>query len=254
VHNIKAEVVKPNQALKLEALNKFVDRNGIMREAGEQWIFDQEGSFIPDIDEKIVDRIVGIILTDKKAIHVEALVNHSNKKAGEVWLVTSEDTDVYIPPVQVRIINNNVPIVTLNSRQYTYLNNPYDDNNIPQYGKKEMRKGEQSFFLKPFESIEEISNVIVITAEEAISVFALENFEDKHEENGKTSKVNRIAGERWLVVGPKEYWPPVQVRVEYPFKKAIFKIEGVFYLFKAEKLFLSIFFFFFLLFMLYRIF
>jgi len=154
IHAIKAEIVKPNQALKLEALNNFVDRLGEKRVAGEQWIYSHEGSFIPDIDEKIVDRIVGIILTDKKAVHVEAIVNftdHKNiyRKAGEAWLVTKEDSEVYIPPVQVRLINNNVNITTLTSRQYTYLVNPYEEEK-PMYGKKILVKGEQNFFFKTF--------------------------------------------------------------------------------------------------------
>jgi len=52
IQTIKPEVLKSNQAIKLEAINSFIDRDGRKREAGEQWIFNTEGSFLPDINEK----------------------------------------------------------------------------------------------------------------------------------------------------------------------------------------------------------
>jgi len=184
VHSIKAEVIKPNQALKLEALNFFVDRYACERKAGEQWIYSDEGSFIPDLNEKIVERIQGIILTDKKAIHVEAFANFVDplngvkRKAGEVWLVMKDDTEVYIPHEYVRVINNDVQITTLNRRQYCTLVNPHDENGKPQYGTKIRVIGETSFFLKPFEYVEDTNPITVLTAEESLVVQAMESFDE----------------------------------------------------------------------------
>jgi len=56
IQTVKPEVLKSNQAIKLEAINSFIDRDGRKREAGEQWIFNTEGSFLPDINEKIVEK------------------------------------------------------------------------------------------------------------------------------------------------------------------------------------------------------
>jgi major vault protein len=250
IHTVRAELVKPNQALKLEAISNFTDRDGIKRSSGEQWVFGKEGSFIPDIYEKVVERINGIILTDHKAIHVEALVSFEDpytkqeRKAGDTWRVTKDDTEVYIPPVQARVINNNVQVTTLTNREFLILEHPYDDNNKPQFGKKEIRKGERSFFLHPNEVILERKKVIVLTAEEAIEVQALRSFKELQEnEKGGTSTVNRIAGEKWLVCGPKEYWPPAEVVYnENIRKRALLIIDALnIRLFKLDKLILYIF-------------
>ena len=59
--------------MKLEALGDFTDRNGIERKTGEQWLHTEEGAFIPDVQEKIISKIRSYILTDRKALHVEAM-------------------------------------------------------------------------------------------------------------------------------------------------------------------------------------
>jgi len=255
VHSIKAEVIKPNQAIKLEAINNFLDRNEVERRSGEQWIYFEEGSFIPDLNEKVVERIQGIILTDKRSIHVEAIANFTDqfgqrRRAGEVWLVTKDDTEVYIPPVQVRVINNDVQMTTLNRRQYCTLVNPHDDNGKPQYGLRLRVIGETCFFLNPFEQVEETMSINVLTAEESIIVQATESFDEiqynEEIEKGPQKKkgrsiIKRKAGEKWFIYGPKEYCPPCEVNMIQR-KRAIFRIEALnFYVFREDKILLGVF-------------
>jgi major vault protein len=195
IQTVKPEVLKSNQAIKLEAINSFIDRDGRKREAGEQWIFNTEGSFLPDINEKIVEKVSGIILTDKKAIYVEALTNFTDsrgndRRAGDVWIVTKDDCEVYISDVGSKITNNNVEITTLNNRQYCIIQNPLE-NGKPQYGKRKLIKEEGSFFLNPFEVLEGKMECYVLTAEKALSVRANTTF------IGMVSKIWNYLQFRW---------------------------------------------------------
>jgi len=80
-------------------------------------------------------------------------------------------------------------------------------------------KERKIFFLKPGETIEQIQNVMVLTAEEALEVLAKESFKEEIQQDGKKSTyINRTAGEKWLEIGPREYWPPVEVEVS-PYRK-----------------------------------
>jgi len=73
-------------------------------------------------------------------------------------------------------------------------------------GKRELRKGECSFFLKPLERLESgIQNVYVLGAGEALLLRARELFKD--------GKEARKPGDRWMIFGPCDYVPPVTVEV-----------------------------------------
>jgi len=178
-------------------------------------------------------------LTDKKAIYVEALTNFTDsrgndRRAGDVWIVTKDDCEVYISDVGSKIINNNVEITTLNNRQYCIIGNPVE-NGKPQYGKRRLIKQEGSFFLKPNEILEGKIECNVLTAEKALSVRANTTFLDK-----ETNK-KRLAGENWLEYGPKEYWPPLEVTVDRT-RDAFFKLEGLnIYWFRYDILFMYLF-------------
>jgi len=169
-----------------------------------------------------------------------------DRKAGDVWLITKEDTEVYIPEVYSVIKDANVNITTLNNRQYCVILNP-DEDSKPQYGKRKLVKGEISFFLKPFELNERVNDVHVLTADKSLLVQANENFYDEEE------RKRRVAGEKWLVYGPKEYWPPLQVTV-LQHKEAFIKMEGLnLYLFRFDAFVLFLIGVFFTLFALYKL-
>jgi len=104
----------------------------------------------------------------------------------------------------------------------------------PLYGERKLIKGEQTFYLSPYEQLEGVYEVRVLTADKALLVKALQNFQET--ESGK----RRIAGEKWLIYGPKEYWPPLEVDV-IATKDAFFKLEGLnLYLFKFDAFLLAL--------------
>lgn len=72
----------------------------------------------------------------------------------------------------------------------------------------ELRRGEKSFFLKPGEYLHGgmVKDVFVLGPDEALLLKATQPLK---EEDGTV----RTPGDRWTVVGPCEYVPPVEVDV-----------------------------------------
>jgi major vault protein len=83
---------------------------------------------------------------------------------------------------------------------------PVDGHGKNQLGKRELHKGEGSFFLRPGERLESgIQNVHVLEDDEALLLSARETFvEDKH---------TRVPGERWMIKGPCDYVPHINVNI-----------------------------------------
>lgn len=191
-----------------------------------------QGPYLPSVDEIFVKRIKAHILTEKKAIHVRALrgftdASGARRRAGEEWLVTSEgrlqsrapcaqvaegclcfsDTDMYIPGVYENV-EGEVSITKLTNRQFCVVLDPVDGNGRQCFGKRELRVGERAFFLLPGERLESgIQSVFVLGEEEALVLRAKESYTD----NSQGEAVARQPGDLWMIFGPCEYFPPVQV-------------------------------------------
>jgi len=197
--------------LRLKARKEFVDARKVLRQAGEEWLVRETGAYMPDVNEEIRDTISAYILTEKKALQLEALrtftdVFGKQRKAGEQWLITLKDAETHIPDVYERVVGE-VNITTLNSRQYAVVIDPVDRNTgKPNMGSKELRKGEVSFFLLPGERLESgIQAVYVLDSEEALLLRAKEQF--------KEGKETRAPGDRWMIYGPCDFVPPVTVEI-----------------------------------------
>jgi major vault protein len=67
-------------------------------------------------------------------------------------------------------------------------------------------QGEKSFFLKPGEVLESINDIHVLEEDESLLLICKEKF---IEENGS----ERVAGDRWLIIGPCEFVPSIEVEV-----------------------------------------
>eukprot|EP01115_Flamella_aegyptia_P000412 TRINITY_DN1058_c0_g1_i7.p1 TRINITY_DN1058_c0_g1~~TRINITY_DN1058_c0_g1_i7.p1 ORF type:complete len:847 (+),score=475.12 TRINITY_DN1058_c0_g1_i7:63-2543(+) len=205
----RAVIIKPNQAIKLRARKETTDRDNKKRLAGEEWLVKVSGAYLPGVDEEVVETLNAIVLTDKKALHLRATktftdVFKKTRKAGEEWLVTLDDAETHIPDVYEQVVGE-VKITSLTNRQYCVVVDPWR-NGKQLYGSKELRKGEVSFFLKPGERLESgIQNVYVLSEEEAILLSARQDFKDEF------SKKDRKAGDRFMVYGPTDYVPPVEV-------------------------------------------
>ena len=208
---IRATIIKPNQAIRLRARKECVDRSGQNRVTGEEWIVKQTGAYLPGAYEEVVSVVDAFVLTEKKALHMRSLktfVDEFGKKRlnGEEWLITINDTETHIPGVYEGVVGV-VNVTTLNSRQYAIILDPIGSDGKPQLGKKRLVKGEKSFFLQPGERLEKgIQDVFVLGEDEGLILKCIEPFEDEN-------KVKKAPGDRWMIKGPTDYVPPVEVEV-----------------------------------------
>jgi len=211
VEIVRARVIKPLQALRLRAKKELKDAKGTVRKAGEEYLYKEPGAYIPDVDEEVVQTVNAYVLTDKKALHLRAEQTFHDtfgkeRKAGEEWLVKLSDAESHIPDVAEKVIGE-VPVTILSSREYCIIVDPVDEKTGKvQLGLRVLKKGEDSFFLNPGERLEAgIQKIHVLEAEEALLLRAREAFID-----GKTE---RRPGDRWMINGPTDYVPPVQVEI-----------------------------------------
>jgi major vault protein len=235
LETVRGVIVRPGQALRLQAKRDFVDVDGNKRSAGEEWLVNKEGSYIPGVDETVVTLVNAYVLTPKQALHLRALRNFTDKfgnrhKQGEEWLVTSEHSDMHIPDIYEHVVGV-VNLISLLKSQYIVINDPYE-NGRPQFGKRKTARGETSFFLQPGEWVGNIENIQVLGADEAFYVRALETFVFEGQRN---------AGTKWLVRGPRELVPPVEMEIIRK-KRAVIALEGLnVYVFSLEPFFLALF-------------
>lgn len=208
---IKATIIKPNQAVRLRARKECDDRSGNPRVTGEEWIVKKNGAYLPGAYEEVISIVDSFILTEKKALHLRAIRSHTdeyNKKRlnGEEWLITFSDTDSHIPNVYEEVVGV-VKVTTLNSRQYAVICDPIGADGKPQLGQKKLVKGEKSFFLQPGETLQQgIQDVYVLGEDEGLIIKCLESFEDN-------DKKKHIPGDRWMIKGPTDYVPSVYEEV-----------------------------------------
>ncbi|GLD68350.1 major vault protein [Lates japonicus] len=236
LETIKATVIRENQAIRLRARKEGVDRGGVRRVTGEEWLVSKVGAYLPGAHEEVIDIVNAFILTDKKALHVRALrpfkdAGGRDRRTGEEWLVTMADREAHIPSVAEEVVGV-VDVTTLSSRQYCVILDPVGPDGKPQLGQKRVVKGERSFFLQPGEHLEHgIQDVYVLSEEEGLVLRAVEAFNDTEErqeeeeeaeeeelmqERAKRSRrsgVLRRPGDRWMLRGPIEYVPPATVEV-----------------------------------------
>uniref|UniRef100_A0A5K3FV97 Major vault protein n=1 Tax=Mesocestoides corti TaxID=53468 RepID=A0A5K3FV97_MESCO len=203
-------MISPNSALLLRALMDFTSKDGKKRVYGEQWLVKEPGAYMLGAYEECVKTVTAYHLDEKHALHVRALRTHTDdfgkrRRHGEEWLITHLDTESHIPSVNEEVVEVTSPII-LSSSNYCVVCDPVDENGVPRIGKKMLVRGEKSFFLLPGESLlGGIENVYVLGEEEGIILRAQESFVDGDK--------NRVAGEEWMLMGPLEYVPPIEVEV-----------------------------------------
>uniref|UniRef100_A0A8C8E2D3 Major vault protein n=1 Tax=Oryzias sinensis TaxID=183150 RepID=A0A8C8E2D3_9TELE len=236
LETIKATVIRENQAIRLRARKEGKDRGGVQRVTGEEWLVSKVGAYLPGAHEEVIDIVNAFILTDKKALHVRALrpfkdAGGHDRRTGEEWLVTMADREAHIPSVAEEVVDV-VDVTTLNSRQYCVILDPVGPDGKPQLGQKKVVKGERSFFLQPGEQLENgIQNVYVLSEDEGLVLRAVEAFtdtehdgeeeeedpEEERRESGakrfRSGDIVRRPGDRWMLRGPIEYVPPINVEV-----------------------------------------
>lgn len=215
---ISAWIIKPNQALRLRARQNCVDDQNQPRRAGEEWLVREEGAYLPRVDEEVVEIVDAYVLTERKALHLRATRTFEDslgqqRRAGDEWLVTFNDAEIHIPDVYEEVVGE-VQITTLNDRQWCIVLDPIDETGKPQLGRKEIRQGLTSFFLHPGESLDEgIQEVYVLGEQEALLLKARELFIEQAPDTEENTIIERLPGDLWMISGPCDYIPPVQVEV-----------------------------------------
>jgi len=210
----KAAIIKPNCALRLRAIRETVDRDGRNRVAGEEWLVRRNGAYLPGVYEEIVASVGAHVLTEYVAVHVRATQTFANsqgrtRKSGEEYLITIKEMETFIPDVYEDIVGI-INITTLTNRQYCVVVNPVGPDGRNQLGARKLVKGEKSFFLQPGEYLENgVQDVYVLGDNEGIVLRAQEGFVDDMED----PPVERLPGDKWMIQGPMDYIPPVQVEV-----------------------------------------
>ncbi|XP_041094651.1 major vault protein [Polyodon spathula] len=204
---------------------------GEERVTGEEWLVRKVGAYLPGVHEEVMDIVDAFVLTDKKALRVRALrpfrdAGGVDRRTGEEWLITHSQRDAHIPDVSEEVVGE-VEVTTLGSRQYCVILDPVGRDGKPQLGQKRVVKGEKSFFLQPGESLENgIQDVFILSEQEGLVLKAVEAFtetqgqvergeeEEEEEGGGAAGGVSRRPGDRWMLRGPLEYVPPVEVEVQ----------------------------------------
>ena len=210
VKKVKSHVVISPNALKLRALRNFTievnEEEKVERLAGEEWLVYNEGSYLPNVFEEVVESVVATILDNNTAVKLKAKNNFTDiygikRNAGEEWIITKDQASYHTCGIFEEVLSVQNRVV-LNINQYVIIQNPYNsETNKNDYGKMKLVIGEADFFLNAGEIIDQIKNVFVLTEKEALLVQAIENLE------------NYLCGEKWMINGPCRYVPPVEVKV-----------------------------------------
>jgi len=210
VERIRATIIKPNQALRLKATKECKDREGKERVCGEEWLVSRVGAYLPGPYEQVIGTIDAYILTERTALHLEALQSYKDRfnverKSGEQWLITIKDTEAFLPDVYETVVCV-VNISVLNNRQYSVIVDPMGSDGKNKLGQRKLVKGEKSFFLQPGESMEQgIQEVYILGEDEALICKANEAFVDEG--------IQRQPGNLWMIKGPCEFCPSVEMEV-----------------------------------------
>ena len=169
------------------------------------------GAYLPHVDEEISGVEKGTVLTDKKSLHLRASTDFTDiygvkRRAGDEWLVGHDMAEVHIKDVHETVIGTE-NIISLTNRQYCVVMNPVGKEGKVLFGEREIRKREMKFFLQPGELLlNGIQDVKVLGEDEALLLKAAMTFKD---DEGAEHK----AGETWMIQGPCEYIPPIEVDV-----------------------------------------
>ena len=225
---VKAEMIGPNESLKLRATSTFVDRSGTERKVGSEWLISESGAYLPSVDEMVVEIVRSRILTEKKGIHLKCNTAFKDafgqdRKPGDTWLVTYKDTESYTPTPN-EDVSKEIDLLVLHKRQFCVILDPFDPKTKQtMLGVKKLIRGPTRMFLHPEEQLENgLQNVYVLQADEALLLEALE---------GCTSidGSKKEAGDLWMIRGPCEYVPPVEVKIR-ELRRAIpmHEYEGVY--------------------------
>ncbi|CAD7683738.1 unnamed protein product [Nyctereutes procyonoides] len=102
------QVVLPNTALHLKALLDFEDKNGEKVVAGDEWLFEGPGTYIPQKEVEVLEIIQATVIRQNQALRLRARKeccdrDGKERVTGEEWLVRS--VGAYLPAVFEEVLD-----------------------------------------------------------------------------------------------------------------------------------------------------
>nr|KAF6283774.1 major vault protein [Pipistrellus kuhlii] len=102
------QVVLPNTALHLKALLDFQDENGDKVVAGDEWLFEGPGTYIPRKEVEVVEIIQATVVRQNQALRLRARKecrdrDGKERVTGEEWLIRS--VGAYLPAVFEKVLH-----------------------------------------------------------------------------------------------------------------------------------------------------
>ncbi|XP_037669514.1 major vault protein isoform X2 [Choloepus didactylus] len=102
------QVVLPNTALHLKALLGFEDEKGDRVVAGDEWLFEGPGTYIPQKEVEVVEIIQATVIRQNQALRLRARKecrdrDGKDRVTGEEWLVRS--VGAYLPAVFEEVLD-----------------------------------------------------------------------------------------------------------------------------------------------------
>ncbi|XP_064844864.1 major vault protein-like isoform X3 [Oncorhynchus masou masou] len=136
------QIVYPDTALRLQALLDFEDAGGEKRVAGDEWLFEGPGTYIPRKEVAVLETIKATVIRENQAIHLRARKEGVDR--GGVRRVTGEEWQVrkvgaYLPGAHEEVLDIvNAFILTDKKALHVRATRPFRD-----AGGRDRRTGEE---------------------------------------------------------------------------------------------------------------
>ncbi|KAM4530459.1 major vault protein isoform 1-T3 [Odontesthes bonariensis] len=136
------QIVYPDTALRLQALLDFDDADGGKRVAGDEWLFEGPGTYIPKKEVVVLETIKATVIRENQAIRLRARKEGKDRSGvqrvtGEEWLVSK--VGAYLPGAHEEVIDVvNAFILTDKKALHVRALRPFKD-----ASQRERRTGEE---------------------------------------------------------------------------------------------------------------
>ncbi|TDH03538.1 hypothetical protein EPR50_G00164470 [Perca flavescens] len=136
------QIVYPDTALRLQALLDFQGEGGVKRVAGDEWLFEGPGTYIPRKEVAVLETIKATVIRENQAIRLRARKEGTDRGGvrrvtGEEWLVSK--VGAYLPGAHEEVIDIvNAFILTDKKALHVRALRPFKD-----AGGRDRRTGEE---------------------------------------------------------------------------------------------------------------
>jgi major vault protein len=117
------QVVASDTALRVRCIRDFTDEEGKLRRAGDEWLFEGPGTYIPRIEVSVAEVVRAVIMKPNQAIKLRARKETSDREgkkrqAGEEWL--HRKTGAYLAGVDEEVVET-ISAFTLTDKKALHL-------------------------------------------------------------------------------------------------------------------------------------